>query len=366
MRNFHDQYLQTKIFDNLDGLRALAIMAVVWHHAMQGEPSTPLLGRGFLGVDLFFTLSGFLITTLLLREKSRTGHVEFLPFFIRRALRIIPAYALMIVLVLGAATVGRGKHQELILAELVYAATFTTNLVPMASMLSITWSLAVEQQFYLMLPWVEKLRARVVPIVLGAAIGLSMLPPLGFASPELPAFFRETTFIPILLGAAMAHLLHEPATFSWIYRQFGGRAARWLSVGLIAASCNLPHADITGWPRFLIQTSLALGVLICVLPSRHGAIGWLNAPVLRRIGVVSYGIYLYHLLGMEAFRRLAGRVGLDGDLLLAVGTLALTWVLAEISYRWWETPFLRMKLRVAAPRPRVPRDTDFRHTGTVF
>lgn len=365
MKNVHDQYLRTKVFDNLDGLRALAIIAVVWHHAMQTAPSTPLLGRGFLGVDLFFTLSGFLITTLLLREKSRTGEVQFLPFFLRRALRIIPAYVLMLVLVIVATMVSKGSHHEHVLMDLLYAATFTANLVPMASMLSITWSLAVEQQFYLMLPWVEKLRSHVVGIVLGTAIVLSMLPPLGLGMEGLPHFFRETTFLPILLGAVMAHLLHAPSSFAWIHRQFQGRAMRWWSVGLIAASCNLPHDDISGWPRFLIQFSLALGVLICVLPATGGPIGWLNGPVLRRIGVVSYGIYLYHLLGMEAFRRLTGRLGLESDLLLAIGTLAVTWVLAEISYRWWETPFLRMKLRVAKPRPRVPRDTDFHHTGAA-
>ncbi|HEY3820819.1 MAG TPA: acyltransferase [Polyangiaceae bacterium] len=90
----HDHFLGTSRFSSLDGLRCLAVVPVVWHHSTPRPPSG-LLGRGPLGVDLFFAISGFLITTLLLRERRR-GELSVGRFYARRALRIFPAYYLVL------------------------------------------------------------------------------------------------------------------------------------------------------------------------------------------------------------------------------------------------------------------------------
>src|SRR5450631_4176118 len=87
----HDAYLATRHFGALDGLRCFSIVPVVWHHCTP-RPLPGLLGKGPAGVDLFFCISGFLITTLLLREKSRTGQIALHGFYVRRALRILPLY----------------------------------------------------------------------------------------------------------------------------------------------------------------------------------------------------------------------------------------------------------------------------------
>ncbi len=96
-RVIYDAYLRRRHFGSLDGLRALCIGAVLWHHSPLMDPASPvqLLTRGFTGVDMFFVLSGFLITTLLLREEQATGRISLSAFYWRRALRILPGYLLL-------------------------------------------------------------------------------------------------------------------------------------------------------------------------------------------------------------------------------------------------------------------------------
>ena len=97
----HYQYRSSKHFPGLDGLRALAIVSVVWHHSVRPD-FWPSFARGFLGVDLFFVLSGFLIATLLAREKERNGRISLTDFWTRRFLRLMPAYYLLLFCMLGA------------------------------------------------------------------------------------------------------------------------------------------------------------------------------------------------------------------------------------------------------------------------
>src|SRR5262245_42024739 len=95
----YDEFRSRKTFASLDGIRCLSIVAVIWHHSVVGVPWLPGTERGFLGVDMFFVLSGFLIVTLLLRERDKTGAISMREFYARRALRIFPPYyALLAVL----------------------------------------------------------------------------------------------------------------------------------------------------------------------------------------------------------------------------------------------------------------------------
>src|SRR5688500_8977594 len=88
----HDAFLRTRHFGSLDGVRCFSILAVVWHHTDHSWVGAAWAGRGFLGVDMFFVLSGFLIVTLILREKDRTGTISLKDFYVRRTLRIFPIY----------------------------------------------------------------------------------------------------------------------------------------------------------------------------------------------------------------------------------------------------------------------------------
>ena len=125
----HAAFLARRNFRSLDGLRCLAIVTVVWHHAHGGYAALPATRHGFLGVDLFFVISGFLITTLLLRERARTGAISLKNFYARRTLRIFPLYyfvlaALFLVLPLAVTLtpmLEQARHYQ------VWAWTYLTN-----------------------------------------------------------------------------------------------------------------------------------------------------------------------------------------------------------------------------------------------
>ena len=124
----HGRYLATTRFPSLDGLRCLAIVPVFWHHCTTG-PLAGILGRGPLGVDLFFAISGFLITTLLLRERDATGRVAAGAFYARRALRIFPLYygVLLLYAVNAGFFMPHGEQRAHFLRSLPFFATYTTN-----------------------------------------------------------------------------------------------------------------------------------------------------------------------------------------------------------------------------------------------
>lgn len=374
-----EAYRKTTVFERLDGLRALAILAVIWHHAGPSLGSAlqarwAIFERGFLGVDLFFVLSGFLITTLLLRERDRTGDVNFLGFSRRRALRIYPAYFLMLLLAAAGAAASGGAQAAKVWADLPHSLTFTANFVPMASMLAITWSLAVEQQFYLVMPVLEKLGRRAAAISLAVLAAVSCAIPLVLTKESglfstVPEFFVTTTFFPIVLGALMAHVAHERRGFAVLWRAASHPLAIPLAATMTLAACAWPGQDISGLPRLVMQLCFGVLVLVCVLTpampaakadsaagsvagARWSFLQW--APV-KRLGAVSYGMYLYHLLVMHVATKLlhvgmpalAGNAGGPGGVVAALAlfamTTVMTWAAAELSYRFFEARFLRMK-----------------------
>ncbi len=336
----------TKTFGSLDGLRALAILAVLWHHAAGTFGGLQITGRGFLGVDLFFAISGFLIVTLLLRERDRTGTIALRDYYIRRFLRILPAYYLMIGVVAAIAFIKPGNTTEAIKRDIPFAVFFLSDLVPMRSLLAITWSLSVEEQFYLIMPAIEKYARGTVLFLLPIAYVAVSLPALGaFPSVVLPEFFRQTTFGPILLGVMLAHTLHHAKGFRLVYRAVGGFAAPILVLILVVATASWPVEDISGWPRICIQWVLLALVASCVVRENNGIAPLLSLWPMRRIGVVSYGIYLFHLIVMHSVTEklhAAGIKSLFGDF---AGTALATWLVAELDYRFFEVRFLKLKAR---------------------
>src|SRR5262249_21276718 len=196
-------------FGSLDGLRAVSILAVVWQHAGRSGNAWQVLNAGFLGVDLFFVISGFLIVTLLLRERSLTGAISLQKFYIRRTLRIFPLYY-AVILGMAAYYVTLSRHSPSggrFLSELPYYLTYTADFFPVG--FGIVWSLAAEEQFYVLWPSVEKWLPRyVVPtlFILIAAnqfinfpAGKALISVAGAGSwTELS--IAQCTFTPILLG----------------------------------------------------------------------------------------------------------------------------------------------------------------------
>jgi peptidoglycan/LPS O-acetylase OafA/YrhL len=343
----HATYLATRTFACLDGVRALAILAVVWHHAVPNAGGWTALERGFLGVDLFFVVSGFLIVTLLLRERARRRAVDLRAFYMRRLLRIVPLNYAVIGAVWALATASGGAQSAAIGHDAVAALLYTTNWVATSTMLAITWSLAAEEQFYVVWPLVERWLPGKAIACWAALTAASVALAVGHVHfglwPSLPGMLWQTTFFPILLGVGLAHALHAPRGFAVLAAILGHRAAAPACLALLAAATSLPGDDISGAPRLLLQVLFGALVAACVLREDNGLRPALTLRPVARIGVVSYGIYLLHQLAIHAAEPIGARLGglpSAGRFALA---LALSWLLAETSFRTFERWFLRRK-----------------------
>lgn len=347
MVNSHAKYLQTRSFGSLDGLRALSIMAVVWLHSAADSFQSVVLRRGFLGVDFFFIISGFLIVTLLIRERRQTGTVSLKNFYARRLLRIVPVYWLMLAVALSVATLKPGTTSALIKHDLPYAFFYISNLVPMFSFLSITWSLSTEEQFYLVVPWLQTAMPRAFPkIVLPILYVLAIIPPFGaFSSLQLPEFFRQTTFGPILLGVILAYVLDSAGGWSLVDKCLGNRWSPVFAFALLALAISIPGANVAGWPRLAMQLSMLIVLASCVVRESHMLLPALAWWPIRRIGTVSYGIYIYHLLVYWPIANLFNHLGIRSSVLFFIADTVCTWCVAELSYRFYELKFLSVKGR---------------------
>lgn len=359
----HAEYLALRVLPGLDALRGLSILGVVWHHTGVLVPAVPLTMRGFLGVDVFFVLSGLLIVTLLLRERDRHGRVSLRDFYMRRALRIFPLYygvllglAVLLWLVPG---LGLGASFWRDLPALL---TYASNWVGVAGVLSVTWSLAAEEQFYLLWPPVERWLGRAWLPIWAVAVLVNQLASFRVLDPLLPAGYRhddleilQTTFTPILLGVGLAHALHDRAGYErlarWLVRP-------WVRVALVIVMLAIAGLvrDLSGWPRLALHLAMAasLGAWVVRAQAGRGDGRGLLARItdddglLARLGRVSYGVYLLHLLVAHVIvqavaPRLPARAPGDQFLLC----LLATWALAEVSHRVYERPFLRWKHRFA-------------------
>jgi len=353
----HRAFLDTKYFAGLDGLRCFSILAVIGYHA--NLTTTSLFQRGQFGVDLFFVISGFLITTLLLREQASTGRVSLSAFYLRRGLRIFPAYYFVIALYIGVvATLERNPEGQEFFQNLPAFLTYTSNwfvasdqFVPEGRVIFyFAWSLATEEQFYLFWPSLIILFGRRWFLPLAAISGL-MIADLAMQSLIRSGALdfglngnRAATSIeaPICLGCILAYVLHRPRSFAWAYRWLGQAWALPALLLVLPAVCA--SAAI---PTLMCYVVMALVVGACCIRPDSGA-GWLlsNAPV-RYLGTISYGMYLLHMLSLNAAKKLTGG---DGWLFLFTG-LAITILAATLSYRFLETPFLRLKERIGRSTP---------------
>jgi peptidoglycan/LPS O-acetylase OafA/YrhL len=233
--------------------------------------------------------------------------------------------------------------------DLPYALLYISNLFVMHSQLSITWSLSVEEQFYAVIPVIMKSLRRWLPLFLLAAYGIASLPPF-FPSLPLPQFFMETTFGPILLGTMLAWVLNSRRGFDFLSPLVSWRYAPLIAFGATVALLNFLPADLSGWPRMMIHWTTAWLIAACVVRENNMLVPILTFWPVQRIGAVSYGIYLYHLLMMHFVL-----MGVEFGLLAWLLTLAATWIVAEMSYHFYEAKFLSLKSRFREPAKRLGR-----------
>jgi peptidoglycan/LPS O-acetylase OafA/YrhL len=339
-------------FPSLDGLRCLAVLPVVWHHSTPWAPPG-LLGRGPLGVDLFFAISGFLITTLLLRERRAHGEVSVGRFYARRALRIFPAYYL----VLGLTALRTwlwmpaGPTRDHFLHALPYWATYTSNwfvdfAVPHPVVFAFAWSLATEEQFYAVWPWLARAPRWAMPLAAFALLAVDQGVELGVLGASWPALARRlisSIASPICMGALLACALDAPRGFALLRVPLASQASAPAALALLGALVVDGRA-----PVVVLQLAMALLVGACAARHDHGLRALLEVRPVRFVGTISYALYLVHVAAITAFKRTLPALSADAPLVFA-GGLALALPLAYLLHRVLDVPLqpLRARLRPA-------------------
>lgn len=347
----------TKLRLDLQGLRALAVGLVVLNHAFEWPAG------GFVGVDIFFVISGFLMTSVLHREYERSGRIRFLAFYRRRIRRLIPAsVAVLVATVIGAwalftsgrfvSTVWDAVASLFFVSNWRFAAAQTDYFAQGAhtSPLQHYWSLSLEEQYYLVWPAAILLIAVLVapgrrPRVLAAAITLAITSALFVLSLNLTRvdsasayFITPARLWELSVGATVALCM---PWFSKLPAAFRPVIALLALAGMILASAITPSG--AGFPApwaALAVLSAAAFIAFPWQPKRS----WLNPldnPVLSYIGDISYSLYLWHFPALILVAELARGTSVSATAIPALEAIALSVVLAALSYRFIEEPVRR-------------------------
>ena len=373
----------------LDGLRAIAIaLVVLFHYPWKQKLFAPQrFHGGFLGVDVFFVLSGFLITSLLLEERETTGRVSLVSFYKRRARRLLPAFfVLFVIAVLWREALHHSQPNSTGLTGMFfYVANWVQIWRPdsIGGVFGHTWSLAIEEQFYLLFPlllvglfrlglrrvgiaitlfagalaawgwrvavWREQLHPRISFVDWYALITGRSLPsddPFRFREWNRWYFGTDTRADALLIGCVAAVVFLELARRN-PPRWFGRVAATvgvlaFAGAGVIVERAIIPSGWIPDWGLFLLETCVALTVLGITLAPRAPLTRVLSLRPLVWIGRRSYAIYLFHLV---LFQELPPKRTHLSPTLQFFFMMVMILVAAEVSWRLVESPFMRGRRR---------------------
>ena len=364
-------------FKGLNGLRFLAALFVVIGHIPmnQGGAGLPspswgaFFFRGAPAVSFFFTLSGFLITYLLLEERRRTGGIDVPRFYLRRVCRIWPLYFAVVffgLAVYNFALPRLGVHYpveyRLPVALLLYS-LFLPNLMNslynVGGILNPSWSIGLEEQFYLVwAPAVRRARER-LPVLCWTVLAVSLAV---FCLNQHEVFGRLWT--QKFVGQLKFHFMAAGALAAWgLHRRpetvprLKVFTSRVLQVALLAVLADYYLLNLLGWsgiPEELVQLALYPWLILNVAANPRGVL-----PVENRatdyLGTISYGIYMLHMIVVYATSALFRATSWwRGSLPLYCAAyygmaLGLTFLVAHLSYRYFESPFLRLKDRRFSP-----------------
>ncbi len=334
----------------LDGIRAIAVLAVMAYHS-------GLARGGYLGVDVFFVLSGFLITGLLLEERRSSGGVNLRNFYARRALRLLPALFVFLIVwttvLLVTVPPTYWKYVgTYVAAVLFYAANWAAiSGLPMGIFLH-TWSLAVEEQFYLAWPLVAGLLSLSRrPLCVAGALAAAATATAGWrwylsnhaASWRRIYMANDTHADGLLLGAAVAFLIVNGGWFSRLRRPELGALAGAALVSLLVATPLVPYYAHGVTMAVAVATAV---VILDVLAETSWLRRLLGLRWLAATGRISYGLYLWHFpvfLYWGALKLFSGEA--PASLQVLVLAWATTFAAAGVSYIAVEAPALRYKAR---------------------
>ncbi|WP_216404453.1 acyltransferase family protein [Arcanobacterium phocae] len=362
----------------LDGLRAFAVLSVILYHVFPG-----VVQGGFLGVDVFFVISGFLITTLLLREDRANNYINLRNFWVRRARRLIPALITLIITVVPTAWAINSDLLVGIGRQILGALTFSTNwleIVHGSSYFDATapllfknfWSLAIEEQFYLLWPiimlailaLVSRLRTRIAisgSVMLFSAFLMMFL----YTGDNYTRLYygTDTHIFGLCAGITLAFLwadrdqrIFESKHWQSFHALLGWGGLAILSVCVFVMPETGPWAYRGGMLFASLATTLVIAEMLYPrsLLARIGEL-----PVLRWFGTRSYGLYLWHwpiLVLVAAAYPVA--IGSSAHLARSAVAIAITMLIVETSYRFIETPVRRRGYRqiIAFLRTKLPHN----------
>ncbi|MBL0128052.1 MAG: acyltransferase [Flavobacteriales bacterium] len=357
-------------FPDLDGLRAFAAFAVVFYHsalwlafpdALWADRLRHVLSFGGtggpLGVTFFFVLSGFLITYLMLAERQRTGHFRIGRFYMRRILRIWPLY--YATLIVGALVC----HEPLAMDQGLHGASpsfplyaaFLANFdhirhgEPACGIMGVQWSVCVEEQFYLLWPvfFLVFGRRRLLPLAILALGAFAVW--YTFHDPE--PLVRYYHLIPnmryLACGGLLACLVHRwPDVISACLRSiptWGHSVIYLVWLAALFFGSALPFGALR---TVLLSHGPMLFFTYVLAHQTLGTVGWLHVrhlPWIGHLGRISYGLYLIHMIPIFLISRMV--TSPDSFWYTVPLAMLCTVLLSEFSYRYLESPFLRLKSR---------------------
>lgn len=341
----------------LDGLRGIAILLVVWYHSWGFHARY----SGVVGVTVFYVLSGYLITGILLKEHDRRGSIDLKAFYARRALRLAPALVVTLLLTTAImAVTGDPQLNHHYWVQLLSAATYTTNLVmatgvPMP-ILGHTWSLGIEEQFYFLWPLLllgflalkrgrQHLFGIILPFFL-VFLSWRLIAPLVFSDWVRTYYGPDTVFFALLAGCLLA-----------VAPAFPARVPTWVGyLGLLAlfGLAAIPSIEFEGVDRTVllyvgaITSVVTIPVIACAPRMRL-----LAARPLVLAGTLSYGWYLWHQVGLNLQPFGHAFTSVTERFVVVLATLGLAW----LSFRFVEQPALRLKQRFERAEPNVGTTT---------
>ncbi|HAZ39025.1 MAG TPA: acyltransferase, partial [Exiguobacterium sp.] len=344
----------------LDGLRAFAVLSVILYHL-----SVSFFSGGFLGVDLFFVLSGYLITGLLLREWQTTGRLDLKRFWIHRFRRLFPALFVMLLLVLGYVTVFERDLLHTVRQDSAFALIYGTNWwyifhdvsyfesFGKPSPIQNLWSLAIEEQFYLLFPillWLGMKNRRLFLQLIGVAIGASVLAmAIQFTPGEDPSrvyYGTDTRLFALLIGSLLA-FAWQPTRFKIDIPKRGVRllnqtGAVTLPLLLLLMVVTSEFGSFLYRGGFFIVSLLAALLIATIAHPASIWSRWFARPSLIAIGKRSYGLYLWHFPVITLLTPVEqiGTFSVLRTILIIVILVALT----EASYRFIVRPIRQLGL----------------------
>jgi len=359
-------------FPELDAIRIFLFFGVWSYHTLPRDASfflehrfppvlaslaTTVVKACMCSLDVFFILSAFLITELLLRERDAKSSVDLKAFYVRRLLRIWPLYFFMIAL---AVLSTRFDHNQVFSWNYILGFLFFTGNWVMvfhgfqrATFMAPLWSVSFEEQFYLLWPLV--LRKASAKLIRNIAIGLLVVAPLvrlvlllHHVRGDALWFNTFARLDSIALGILLALAFHGRSTFTFgLPARFAFLAlgiSAWMLVGYYCGLLNPVPTLAGGMIGYPLMSLGGAAIFLSVLGAAQDGMSLLKNPLLVYLGKISYGLYAFHLLALQLSTNLFAQYHHPFSQTLSwLFALGMTFFLAVISYRWLESPFLRWK-----------------------